>query len=123
LCSIFSDLKNFSIFVLAFLLFVPPVQAHTDVVVLNDTTENHMGELDEDHHQEHHENETEDEKNSDHHHHCSIVSSITVFIKDDTQIHFVDFLIRKEDTLFSKNLYSSNCLDHLFQPPQTCSVF
>lgn len=120
--SIFNDLKNLSIFVLAFLLFVPPVQAHADAMFLNDTTKNHRGEMDEDHHHEHHKNETEDHKNTNHHHHCTMLGFSSAIISPELTYHFRNETQVKKNIPFYQKEFTSNYLDTLFEPPQTCSI-
>lgn len=112
-------MKNCITFLLILLLIVPPLQAHTDIVIENVSSELHIDSSIENSHQdEHHKNDSKEEKETEHHHHCSVVSSSTIFIKEETSIGFFNIFIHKEKPDFYKNLYASNFLESLFQPPK-----
>lgn len=112
-------LKTYFIFFLSFLLLVPPLQAHTDIVVDNAELQFHIDDNDEIAHQEeHHQNDSEEEKNTEHHHHCTVISISNIFIKENVEIQFVDLYLKKDAINFYKKLHTSDFLDRLFQPPK-----
>ena len=101
------------------LMFVPPVQAHTDAIVLDiDETEIHIDDVEDKHQDEHHQNDSEDEKNTNHHHHCSTQSTTASYINTEIQFQFHQYSTTKESILFYKKMNSSDFLETLIEPPR-----
>ena len=99
-------------------MFVPPIQAHTDAVVILDTVESHAENLDEAHQDEHHKNDSEEHKNTKHHHHCSAQSITSSFINNEIQFHFHNYFSRKECILFYNRMNASNFIETPIEPPR-----
>ena len=95
------------------------MQAHTDVLVYNDTTENHIDDIVNTHEKEHHKNYSDDEKNSDHHHHCISINLINVFIPVDNQVSFTDFSLLKNIVIYYETPNYQSYIDSVFQPPKS----
>jgi hypothetical protein len=101
------------------LLFVPPVQGHTDAIVFTtDATENHIDVTNDAHYDSHHENDTEEEKNKEHHHHCIVLCISNAIITSEFKYQFVRPLQIQKKNHFYKVLNASSYLDQLFQPPR-----
>ncbi len=100
---------------------MPPLQAHTDVIVYEEDASAHVEEnvnsAKDFHHDEHHD-DNEDDKNKEHHHHCYVVMLTNIFINSDLDYHFKEAFLAKDPILSYKNLHGSNVLDRLFQPPR-----
>lgn len=101
------------------MLFVPPVQAHSDAIIFaNDIAGNHIDSVNNIHSDLHHENDTEEEKNKEHHHHCISIGISNAIITLDLKYLFVRPLEVKKKKHFHKVLNTSSYLDKLFQPPK-----
>lgn len=113
-------LKNISIIIITLLLFVPPVQAHSDAIIFNDGNiiETHIDAMDAVHSDTHHQNDTEEEKNKEHHHHCVFLGISNAIITSEFKFEFVKLLQINKRVPFHKVLNTASFLDQLFQPPR-----
>ncbi|WP_155995202.1 hypothetical protein [Tenacibaculum ovolyticum] len=111
-------MKNISIIILTLLLFVPPVQAHVDAIVLNDITESHVDAFDVAHQDAHHRNDSDEEKETEHHHHCTVMIFTGAIISPSFKYNFSKVFKVKKEIIFYQTLHTSNFLDELLQPPQ-----
>ncbi len=92
------------------------MQAHTDMVVYENTaTHSNYDEL---RHSTQHQNDSEDEKNTEHHHHCVIISFPSTFILSDFNFNAIEITQINIEIFFCQNLYLFTFLDNFFQPPQ-----
>ena len=115
----FFALKNYIVFLLIFLLLAPPTQAHTYIIVVNDEIELHTNSnVNDSHINANHHNDSDKEKKSEHHHHCSNINIEIVFFNSEFQLNHCHYSNGKEKFLFSNDLYSSDYLDTVFQPPR-----
>lgn len=111
-------MKNILIALISFLLLVPLMQAHTDVVIYNDVVENHS-EIDTNlHDNDQHKNDSEDDKDLDHHHHCNNSVLHNVFIPSANQLNFINYFSEKENCTFYQNPNYSCYVLKVFQPPK-----
>ncbi|PHR73244.1 MAG: hypothetical protein COA67_03515 [Lutibacter sp.] len=111
-------MKKIFVILCAFLLLVPPVQAHVDAIIFDIASETHIETLDDSHHIEHHQNDSDDEKNTEHHHHCSQLGISSAIISPILTYDFVKIVQIKNPIPFYQTLHTSTHLDSLFQPPQ-----
>lgn len=102
------------------MLFVPPVQAHSDAIIFNDGNiiETHIDEMDTAHSDTHHQNDTEEEKKTEHHHHCISLGISNAIITSEFKFQFEKPLQIKKKIHFHKVLNTASFLDELFQPPR-----
>ncbi|CAM1361689.1 conserved exported hypothetical protein [Tenacibaculum sediminilitoris] len=111
-------MKKIGVILLALLLIVPPLQAHTDAVVFVAESEAHHDVLNELHQEEHHQNDTEEEKNKEHHHHCNVITVTAEFIPVEYHFDIVPFFEIRKAIDFYQNTYNFSYLKGIFQPPK-----
>jgi hypothetical protein len=100
-------------------MFVPPVQAHVDALILADSTDNHTEVIDTDHQQEHHQNDSEENKNTEHHHHCTSLGFSSALIYPlFSCCNLMSTTQEKNPIHFDQQSFISNYLDTLIEPPQ-----
>lgn len=100
------------------MLIVPPVKAHVDVVVHHHTEEAfHLEETENHNHFQHHHHNDEDDQSTDHYH-CSMISYANAIVTPQLTCDFITIPEVRTTIIAYKNLYNSNYLDNLFQPPR-----
>ncbi|MCD8408149.1 hypothetical protein LNI98_09255 [Tenacibaculum dicentrarchi] len=109
-------MKIISILILTLLLFVPPVQAHSDAIIFNDA-DAHFNTMDDAHSQTHHQNDTEEERNTEHHHHCIFLGISSAVIAPEFNFQIITFFQKHSKNHFYKVLNTASYLNQLFQPP------
>ena len=109
-------MKKALIILLTSLLLLPPMEAHTDVVIYDSFTE-HV-DIDDSHEDIHHQNDSESDKDTEHHHHCSVISFSAEFIPIDTYFKIFSLFIVKQAINYYQNKYSFSYLKGVFQPPK-----
>ena len=100
-------------------MFVPPVQAHVDVIVFDEFSEEHVEALNDEYHDGQHQNEKGDEKNSKDHHHCTMLGFSSALITPLFTYFSIEIPQIKKTIFFNQTHYVSSYLDDLFQPPQS----
>jgi hypothetical protein len=111
-------LKNILITLISFLLLALPMQAHTDVVIYNDTVENHLKIVNNLHNNDQHKNDSDDDKDIEHHHHCINIQLYNVFIPSVNQLNIIDYSSVKENFTFCQSFHYFSYLSKVFQPPK-----
>ncbi|WP_347174339.1 hypothetical protein [Polaribacter uvawellassae] len=97
------------------ILFVPPIQAHSDVVIFSEVLDNNNELVFK---KQDYKNDSQENKNTKHHHRCSVESTISSFIQDEINIFFHKYSNRNETILFYEKMISTNTLDILEEPPR-----
>ena len=111
-------LKNSLFALIVFLVLVPPMQVHTDVLVYNDAVENHLESVNKVHGNALHKNDSEDDKDIEHHHHCNNIEFHNVYIPAANQLSITDYRTVKENVTFYQSLHYFSYLSKVFQPPK-----
>ncbi|CAL2081343.1 conserved exported hypothetical protein [Tenacibaculum dicentrarchi] len=110
-------MKIISILILTLLLFVPPVQGHSDAIIFSDAQTTHFNTMDDAHLQTHHQNDTEEERNTEHHHHCIFLGISSAVIAPEFNFQIITFFQKHSKNHFYKVLNTASYLNQLFQPP------
>jgi len=110
---------KFLVTIFAFLILVPPAQAHVDVIAF-DAVELHAGEeyYNEAHQANHHGHENDTENETEHHHHCTMLGITYAIINITNSYVFFNSTEQKQLIISYDNLHENSYLNNLFQPPQ-----
>ncbi|WP_233897958.1 hypothetical protein [Tenacibaculum piscium] len=117
-------MKIISILILILLLFVPPVQVHSDAIIFNDGNVivndgdviHHINTMDYAHSETHHKNNTEEES-KEHHHICIFSGISSAIITEEFNFKIVTFFQEYSKIHFHKVLNTAGYLAQLFHPP------